>query len=99
MLLSQEDPHAARRAALHARLKCEVVKIAEEAARERGCRVSPQVAQCLCELTMTCAVKPSKYCHIILVGCRSTQVTRVPMRVRVHVVAGNLRLSLVKSGS
>ena len=35
------------------KLKCEVVKIAEEASRQYSVRISPQFAQCLTELTST----------------------------------------------
>ena len=48
---AEVDPDAARRAALDARLKCEVIAIVEEAARARGCRVSPLFAQCATEMT------------------------------------------------
>ena len=51
----EDDPNATRREALEARLKCEVIRVAEEAARGRGCRISPHVAQCLTELTMSYA--------------------------------------------
>ena len=50
-----DPPDEKRRQALEARLKCEVIRIAEEAARGSGCRISPQVAQCLTELTMSYA--------------------------------------------
>jgi centromere protein S len=39
------DPNEARRDALERRLKCEVIRVAEEAAREKGVQVSPHVAQ------------------------------------------------------
>lgn len=51
----EDDPNATRRAALEARLKCEVIRVAEEAAKDKGCRISPHVAQCLTELTMSYA--------------------------------------------
>jgi histone H3/H4 len=45
-----------RHAALLDRLKCDVITVAEEVAKNKGCRISPQFAQCLAELTMTYAV-------------------------------------------
>ena len=51
----EDDPNASRREALEARLKCEVIRVAEEAAKGKGCRISPHVAQCLTELTMSYA--------------------------------------------
>ena len=45
-----------RHAALQDRLKCDVITVAEEVAKEKACRVSPQFAQCLAELTMTYAL-------------------------------------------
>lgn len=53
-----DDPDADRRKALERRLKCEVIAVAEEVARERGesgIRVSPQFMQCLVELTWSYA--------------------------------------------
>ena len=48
-----DDPNEKKKEKLNARLKCEVVKIAEEASREHGVRISPKFAQCLTELTST----------------------------------------------
>jgi centromere protein S len=53
-----DDPDADRRTALERRLKCEVIAVAEEVARERGesgIRVSPQFMQCIVELTWSYA--------------------------------------------
>ena len=53
-----DDPDADRRKALERRLKCEVIAVAEEVARElgeSGIRVSPQFMQCLVELTWSYA--------------------------------------------
>ena len=47
-----DDPNAGKQEALAARLKCEIIKISEEAAKARKIRVSPMVAQCVTELTM-----------------------------------------------
>ena len=51
----EDNPNARRREALETRLKFEVIRIAEEAAKGKGCRISPHVAQCLTELTMSYA--------------------------------------------
>ena len=58
-----------RHAALQDRLKCDVITVAEEVAKEKACRVSPQFAQCLAELTMTYALGladdvPDAYFHL-----------------------------------
>ena len=42
-----------RRDALQRRLRVDVIKVAEEAARERGARITPQVAAVVGELTWT----------------------------------------------
>ena len=47
-----DDPNAGKQEALAARLKCEIIKISEEAAKARKIRVSLIVAQCVTELTM-----------------------------------------------
>ena len=47
-----EQDMPAKQEALAARLKCEIIKISEEAAKARKIRVSPMVAQCVTELTM-----------------------------------------------
>ena len=48
-----DDPNEKKKEKLNERLKCEVVKIAEEASRQYSVRISPQFAQCLTELTST----------------------------------------------
>ena len=48
-----DDPNEKKKEKLNERLKCEMVKIAEEASRQYSVRISPQFAQCLTELTST----------------------------------------------
>ena len=50
------DSLGQRHAALQDRLKCDVITVAEEVAKKKACRISPQFAQCLAELTMQYAM-------------------------------------------
>ena len=75
-----------RHAALQDRLKCDVITVAEEVAKEKACRVSPQFAQCLAELTMTYALGLADDVHAFAQHRKGKTVTHEDVLLAVRKV-------------